>query len=536
MKNAKFFIASLALCFVWATNVYGQNQQTHLNPYVFWPVKNSQNMVRVIDSVVYSWYNSTTMDWDKTSKDVVISRHWGTEGWPHELITFSYDQASLSWTPYRYSEIQYFPNHKIKNFLEKRYHTFLQQFKDTTYFIEFSPKVSQWGDSISTLEQYALYNSNTNAIDGGYKFISTMLNDSQLLNFAEYQYNTATATYNIPISMTTYDYNDQHLISLITQLSWDNSLQTYVNHQRVFYQYTPEKLVKAEISQNFSSGSWHNSEKDEKSYYPNGLLKTLTIYYPDGSDVFKPFSKDTLIYTYSNKISKRISYLWNDATSTWINDCRSSYTYNTQDLDIQYLYETWDGTNWIYSNKIEKTYNTQGNLLTYNYYYYDKGSSSWVNSIRIVDQYDPSGLYITEEIHYTGNPLTPSYRVTVSYDSYNNKLDETLYSWDNGTSSWEPTDKTEYYWSDWDANALIEMSDMNILIYPNPCDNLLNISFNKQIKEINIYDVYGKKLLTENVTFPDHQTLDLSSLQKGFYILDFITTDNLKVQKSFIKN
>jgi len=87
-----------------------------------------------------------------------------------------------------------------------------------------------------------------------------------------------------------------------------------------------------------------------------------------------------------------------------------------------------------------------------------------------------------------------------------------------------------------DANALIEVSDMNILIYPNPCDNLLNISFNKQIKEINIYDVYGKKLLTENVTFPDHQTLDLSSLQKGFYTLDFITTDNLKIQKSFIKN
>jgi len=164
------------------------------------------------------------------------------------------------------------------------------------------------------------------------------------------------------------------------------------------------------------------------------------------------------------------------------------------------------------------------------------GSSSWINNFGIVDQYDPSGLYVTEEISYMGNPLTPSSRVAVSYNSYNNKLVETSYDWDNGTSSWKPNYKWEYYWPDWDANALIEVSDMNILIYPNPCDNLLNISFNKQIKEINIYDVYGKKLLTENVTFPDHQTLDLSSLQKGFYTLDFITTDNLKIQKSFIKN
>jgi len=105
-------------------------------------------------------------------KMYVVSRHWGTEGWPHEFITFSYDQASLSWTPYQYSEFQYFPNHKIKNFLEKRYHTLLQQFKDTTYFLEFSEKINQWGDSISTLEQYAFYNSNTNAIERVEKYIS----------------------------------------------------------------------------------------------------------------------------------------------------------------------------------------------------------------------------------------------------------------------------------------------------------------------------------------------------------------------------
>jgi len=79
------------------------------------------------------------------------------------------------------------------------------------------------------------------------------------------------------------------------------------------------------------------------------------------------------IYTYSNKISKRISYLWDDATSTWINDSRKSYTYYTQDLEVLNLYETWDGTNWIYSFKIEKTYNTQGNLLTYNHYQYHNG-------------------------------------------------------------------------------------------------------------------------------------------------------------------
>gem|GEM_PF-5666710 len=63
------------------------------------------------------------------------------------------------------------------------------------------------------------------------------------------------------------------------------------------------------------------------------------------------------------------------------------------------------------------------------------GSSSWVNNFRIVDQYDPSGLYVTEEISYMGNPLTPSSRVAVSYNSYNNKLVETSYDWDNGTSS-----------------------------------------------------------------------------------------------------
>jgi len=69
----------------------------------------------------------------------------------------------------------------------------------------------------------------------------------------------------------------------------------------------------------------------------------------------------------------------------------------------------------------------------------------------------------------------------------------------------------------WYENLLItsvtEISNTDIKIFPNPTNNIINISYNKEFL-LEIYDITGRKLLYSNST-----TTDVSQLSKGIYIL-----------------
>ncbi len=69
--------------------------------------------------------------------------------------------------------------------------------------------------------------------------------------------------------------------------------------------------------------------------------------------------------------------------------------------------------------------------------------------------------------------------------------------------------------------AVNKISDtsLNYNAYPNPFDDQLTLEINfKEIEEFNIYNIFGKLLITGQLT-SDLNTIDLSSLPPNFYIL-----------------
>ena len=58
--------------------------------------------------------------------------------------------------------------------------------------------------------------------------------------------------------------------------------------------------------------------------------------------------------------------------------------------------------------------------------------------------------------------------------------------------------------------------DSKIILYPNPIKNELNILTNEKIKNIQIYDVYGRKLIDKDQSF---SSIDVTSLSDGVYII-----------------
>lgn len=98
-------------------------------------------------------------------------------------------------------------------------------------------------------------------------------------------------------------------------------------------------------------------------------------------------------------------------------------------------------------------------------------------------------------------------------------------SFDNG-ATWSTTEYLESpgiesVWSFDSDCSLLGVNDMEtekISFYPNPVNDILNISTKKQIKDISILSISGQKLLS--IAQPKNQQVNVSSLLSGTYLVN----------------
>jgi hypothetical protein len=79
-----------------------------------------------------------------------------------------------------------------------------------------------------------------------------------------------------------------------------------------------------------------------------------------------------------------------------------------------------------------------------------------------------------------------------------------------------------------------ENFNKRVTVYPNPCKNQLNIdvSTQNQVKNIVIFDIFGREILKKEGDYGEHIDLDVSSLNRGTY---FISGFNETSQSVFSK-
>ena len=72
-------------------------------------------------------------------------------------------------------------------------------------------------------------------------------------------------------------------------------------------------------------------------------------------------------------------------------------------------------------------------------------------------------------------------------------------------------------------------------IYPNPSNDIINISLSKdEIKEIIIFNVFGEKITQKNLIVESNLKVDLSDYSNGTYFIVAINNDLSKTVKKFI--
>jgi hypothetical protein len=86
------------------------------------------------------------------------------------------------------------------------------------------------------------------------------------------------------------------------------------------------------------------------------------------------------------------------------------------------------------------------------------------------------------------------------------------------------------------SNEDVALNDKNILLYPNPANNILNYTTSNDVSfdDLTITDVFGKLILTNKFATGTNQ-VDVSHLQSGVYFVRFSNSET-SVVKKFIKN
>lgn len=75
-----------------------------------------------------------------------------------------------------------------------------------------------------------------------------------------------------------------------------------------------------------------------------------------------------------------------------------------------------------------------------------------------------------------------------------------------------------------------DLKENKVTFFPNPVKDILNISYHKNIENINIYNVNGEKVYTKKINSNSTQ-LNLSKLISGFYIVKAETKEGIKTFK-----
>lgn len=79
--------------------------------------------------------------------------------------------------------------------------------------------------------------------------------------------------------------------------------------------------------------------------------------------------------------------------------------------------------------------------------------------------------------------------------------------------------------------ALADLDKNKFKIYPNPVKDVLNIIGNDQLKSIQVYDINGRLILSEQ----SKAKINVSKLSKGLYIIKIETKDSKNHEIKFIK-
>lgn len=177
----------------------------------------------------------------------------------------------------------------------------------------------------------------------------------------------------------------------------------------------------------------------------NNTLDRITIRKSTQSDEWLNAHRERYTFNDQNLQIQYISFEWK--LEQWVNSRRSDYSYNDNNLRTQYTNYNWEEEQWVGDRKTEITFNNNGNRILEISYDWDVISESWLNSTKVESDFNEQGLRY-RLLRYTNDMETNewvfSMKDSTSYNEQGQMLFMYRYYWNDSTYLWDNYERLTY--------------------------------------------------------------------------------------------
>ena len=310
-------------------------------------------------------------------------------------------------------------------------------------------------------------------------------------------------------------------ISTIMEHSYDSqnrrisTVNTYEDgsKDKVEYTYNNQSLIEKATQYEFEEGVWVEDGLNVFEYDANGNMVLVTVF--DRED--NVWGKDEKTeFTYQNgKLVRELQYDW--LLGEWIEDQSIEYNYDAQGDLVETIEFDLVDLAWLKDNRMEYTYDANHNCTSQAEYDFNNILGDWEIENKMTLTYDLSvpsntiaGLDFFDDAAITMNnkPLT------IEETTNDDEVASIFYT---------------LYYSE--TTGIGEHNGSQIALWPNPASEILSLNA-KGLQQVDIFSMDGRQVMhLENGI----ETIDVSALAKGCYLLNVTFADGSKAVRKFVK-
>lgn len=273
-----------------------------------------------VDSVTYQYSNgrgSTPNREDANNDDHVL----------FDLsTTYVYNSSSLQYENSR-QRIQFFTDNKVSELIYKKWHTITSAWKNAERYLYTYDNNGKMHSSLLQMWYGTLWTNNINSV----------LNYDQNNNIVQMNSSTYTIEF-------VYD-QDNNLI-MIEDKTWSQG-NGWSNNERKKYTYTGDD-VSVYILEKWVNNAWVYSEKWEYAYDMNDNVVLATEYDWNGTG-WQKLTEEAYTYDANDNMLQKTVKTWDGVSGLFVNGSREVRTYNSQNLPVELVSYTWNGSTWAHT-------------------------------------------------------------------------------------------------------------------------------------------------------------------------------------------
>lgn len=299
--------------------------------------------------------------------------------------------------------------------------------------------------------------------------------------------------------------------------------------------YTSAGLVDVYVYASFDGTDW-DSSKTTNIYDGSGRsLGDVSQDWDLNTSSWVNSYRNRTVYS-GSLVDSSIFESWDDANNVWMGQIITKNVYISGKLaaDTTYLNQTG---NVVKSNLGIYTYDANGNVSVELFLNWNPMTSTWRNQNRTTYTYNSSNdvtTSITES--YNNSAWVNSSKSEFTYNSFRQPLVQTEYSWNTG--QWQARSQNRNYYETYYPTSVRNSasSGNSLAVYPIPAKDKLNIQLtlnDAANASISIYDMSGKvvKYVNLPVAKQINTSIDIATLPAGSYTIKMTGAGEPVMQK-----